>query len=179
MGCCSPFPFTGSLYPLPARLCHARNHSSGSKLTEGNTRHLEATQIGATTSSNHATINEASWTRIARKHGKTNIIFLFLQLVTEICVTGDSLHLAVISSFPALSCHGGGGNNVFGGLFKRILWKNEIFEQIYPLKSFECPPKRPRFSAVERLKIEALSPTNDGNPLESVFRMALEESESL
>ena len=112
---------------LPTRLCHARNHPCGSKLAEGNPRHLKATQIGTAATGNHTTVDEPSRARITRKHGKTNIVFFLLQLVTEISVTGDSLRLAVVSSFPAFSCHGGGGNKLFDGVFKRFLRKIRFF----------------------------------------------------
>lgn len=61
-----------------------------------------------TTASDFTTIHEASRARITWEEGKTNVVFLSLELVTQVCVFLDGLLLALVARDPAFLCHGAG-----------------------------------------------------------------------
>lgn len=120
---------------LPARLCHAGNHPCGSELTECDARHLEATQVSAATSGQNTAVYETGWACVTRKHRKTDIVFLLLQLVTEFVVSSDGLRLTLVSGFPAFSCHWGEGDTAslarYQEEFRQFFEKPLLFDKYH------------------------------------------------
>ena len=90
---------------LPAGLRHARNHTGISKFAESDTREMEATQECVTTPRQLAAVHLANRGSIARKHCKTNIVALSLQLGAEVCIASRDSCLLFVSFYPAFLSH--------------------------------------------------------------------------
>lgn len=100
---------TGGRVGLPAGLGDSGNQAVEGMLAEGHTGHLEAPDIGTTTSGDTAAVDEASRARVSREEGKAKIVVLRLELLAEFSVFCDSFRFAFVSFEPAGLCHKGAG----------------------------------------------------------------------
>ncbi len=106
---------------LPARLCHAGNHSAGSQFPEGDPGEPETAQVSPTTAGHFTAVHDPGGTGIARKHAQAHIVLLLLQFVTEFSILRDCALLALVSLDPALLGHGRASLTRFPTRFKGFL----------------------------------------------------------
>ena len=90
---------------LPAGLGHTWDQAFRSKLTERNTRELEAAKVTMTTSSLLATVHNPCRGCVAWEHAETNIVLLFNELCAQFCVFLNSLLLLLVSCDPTFLSH--------------------------------------------------------------------------
>ena len=101
---------------LPAGLRHTGNHTGVSEFAESDTREMEATQECVTTPRQLAAVYLANRGSVARKHCKTNIVALSLQLGAEVCIASRDSCLLLVSFDPAFLSH-----NFVGADFTRVI----------------------------------------------------------
>ena len=92
---------------LPAGFGHAGDHALGGHFTEGETGHLETTDIGATTTGDAATVREAGRAGVTGKQGQTDVVSSGLQFGAELRIFGDGFKFALFALKPAGFCHRG------------------------------------------------------------------------
>ena len=92
---------------LPARLGDSRNKACRGHLTEGQTRHLEAADVSATTTRNAAAIGQTSWASIARQKREANEVAFRFKFRTELSVFFNSFCFALFALEPASFSHRG------------------------------------------------------------------------
>ena len=90
---------------LPTGLRHTGNHAGVGEFAESDTREMEATQECVTTPRQLAAVHQTNRGSVARKHSKTNIVALSLQLGAEVCIASRDSCLLFVSFYPAFLSH--------------------------------------------------------------------------
>lgn len=129
-----PRQTSGCRAKLPARLCNARKHPSGSKFAEGNPGKTETAQECTTTTGDLAAVDQTGRARVTREHGKANVVLFSLKLETECSVFLDSYFFARVASDPTFLSHNSGGRCY--GMSRRLQAQSRKFSDFDQFLSF-------------------------------------------